>query len=332
MNATDRNLIRQDLPPTNQAPTNLPPTNLPPTNQAPKPHQSWWPYLLIGLGVLTLLDRFGLPTWGVWNVTGMWWPLILIVIGVGLLTRPYTWGRPLTIGLVITAMLLAFFWNRNQPAYRTGQTSETISQAITATRAEIQLGTSIGRLEIGANTSGKLIDGTLELGNRDRLEREITTRGSTQFVRLEAGTNGPSIGLPYLMDNQNSDWKLGLSPNIPLVLRIKTGVGTSEIDLSKLRVTDFSLEGGVGAISVTLPATGRTTARLESGIGKTEVRIPNGMKARIRASSGIGSINVNGSYERDGDVYTSSGFETASNRLELEIKGGIGQITVESGR
>jgi hypothetical protein len=262
----------------------------------------------------------------------MWWPLILIVIGIGLLTRQYTWGRPLTIGLVIAAMLVAVFWNRSQPAFRTDQSTENISQAITATRAEIQIGTSIGKLEISASSSGKLIDGTLELGNRNRLEREFSTRGSSQFVRLEAGINGPSVGLPYFTDSQNSDWKLGLTPNIPLVLRIKTGIGKSEIDLSKLRVTDFSLEGGVGKSTVILPARGHVTASIESGIGKTEVRIPSGMKARIRASSGIGSINVNGDYQRDGDVYTSSGFETASNRLELEINGGIGQITVETGR
>jgi Domain of unknown function (DUF5668)/Cell wall-active antibiotics response 4TMS YvqF len=319
MNATDRNLIQHDLPPTNEAPK-------------PNTRHSWWAYLLIGLGVLTLLDRFGIPTWGIWNVTGMWWPLVLIVVGVVLLTRQYIWGRPLTVGLVIASMLLVVFWNRSQPAFRMGQTTENISQAIIATRAEIQIGTTIGRLEIGANTSGKLIDGTLELGNRNRLEREFTTRGSAQFVRLEAGMNGPSIGLPYFMDSQNSDWKLGLSPNIPLVLRIKTGVGKSEIDLSKLRVTDFTLEGGVGSMMITLPATGRVMARIESGVGSTKIRIPNGMKARIRASSGIGEVRVSGSYERNGDVYTSSSFETASNRLELEIKGGIGQITVESGR
>jgi hypothetical protein len=318
MNATDRNLIGQDQPPKNETPK-------------PTTRHSWWAYLLIALGVLTLLDRFGVPTWGVWNVTGMWWPLILIVIGIGLLTRPYSWGRPLTVGLVITAMLVATLWNRNQPAFLSAQTSETISQAITATRAEIQLGTSVGRLEIGANTSGKLIDGTLDLANRNRLEREFGTRGSAQFVRLEAVMNGPSIGLPFFVDGQNSDWKLGLSPNIPLVLRIKTGVGKSEIDLSKLRVTDFTLEGGVGAMRVVMPASGRVMARIESGVGATKIRIPNTMKARVRASSGIGEVRVLGSYERDGDVYTSSGFETASNRLELEIKGGIGQITVESG-
>jgi Cell wall-active antibiotics response 4TMS YvqF len=115
------------------------------------------------------------------------------------------------------------------------------------------------------------------------------------------------------------------------VLRIKTGVGKSEIDLSKLRVTDFTLEGGVGAMSVVMPASGRITARIESGVGATRIRIPNGMNARIRASSGLGQVRVLGSYQRDGDVYTSDGFETASTRLELEIKGGIGQITIESG-
>ena len=191
----------------------------------------------------------------------------------------------------------------------------------------------MGRLEIGANTSGKLIDGTLELSGRDRLQREVGMRGAAQFVRLEAVTNGSFINLRSLNGRTHLGWKLGLSPKVSLVLRIKTGVGDSNLDLTDLKVTELKLESGVGGTTLTLPSSGVVSARVESGVGKTTVYIPSGMQARVRASSGIGAVRVNGEFTRDGDVYTSSGFETSSNRVELEVQGGVGQVKVEqSGR
>jgi hypothetical protein len=311
MKATDRKLIEQDVPPTNAAPN-------------PKAGSSWWSYLLIALGVLALLNRF--------DITGVWGPMILIVIGVGLLTRPYPWGPPLTIGFVIAGVLVAVIWSFSQPAFQTGQTTETISQAITASRAEIQLTTTVGQLEVSANNTGKLIDGKLELNGNDRLEREVSTRNGGQFVRLEAVMKGANIGLPRFLNNRNSSWIVGLAPNVPLVLQIKTGVGSSRLNLRGLKVTDLSLNTGIGQTVVTLPALGRVTARVESGVGETNIFIPRGMESRVRVSNGIGAVQISGDYQRVGDVHTSNGFETASNRVELEIDGGIGRISVETER
>ena len=82
-----------------------------------------------------------------------------------------------------------------------------------------------------------------------------------------------------------------------------------------------------------MPVAGRVTARIEGGVGDTTVNIPNGMEARVSVTTGIGSVEVGGNtYRRDGDVYTSPNFATAANRLELEVRGGIGRIRVNSGR
>ena len=236
-------------------------------------------------------------------------------------------------GLIAIGVIVAAIWAFNRPAFPGAQTTETISQPISAARAEIQLGNTVGRLEISANSSGKLIDGTLELSGNDRLEREFSTRDGAQFVRLEALTRGLSIGVPNLLNNNTLGWKIGLAPNLPLVLRVDTGVGSANLDLTGLNVTKLTVNSGVGQMTVTLPSTGKITARIEGGIGELNIFIPRGMKAQIRASSGLGQVSVNGDYQRDGDLYTSSGYESASDRVQLEVKGGVGRITVEqSGR
>ena len=318
MDEMNRNLSRHD----DSAPK-------PPQNKQTRRHPGLWPFILIALGITFLLDNLGLSTWGVWNALEVWWPLILIVLGVDLLSHSQPWGRPLTLGLAALAVGFMVIWSFNQPATSGNSRIETVSQALTDARAEIELNPSVGRLEIGANTTGKLIDGTLELSGRDRLVREFGTRGAAQFVRLEAVTQGSFINLHGLSDLNNAGWKLGLSPKVLLILRIKTGVGSSSIDLTDLKVTEFVLESGVGRATVTLPSSGVVTARVESGVGETTVYIPAKMQARVRASSGVGTVRVNGDYRREGDVYTSSGFETASSRVELEVQGGVGRVTVE---
>ncbi len=319
MKATDRTLIQQDVPPVK-------------ATQNGNVQRSRWAYILIALGVFFLIEKIGFNTNGIWNAIGAWYPLVLIVLGTDFLTRSYPWGRPLTLALVVITALFMLIWSFNQSAIPQGFRQETVVEAITAARAEIQLTTTVGKLEISANTTGKLIDGKLELNGSDRLEREVSTRNGGQFVRLEAVMKGANIGLPNFLNNRNSSWVVGLAPNVPLVLRIKTGVGSSRLNLRGLRVTDFNLGSGVGQTVVTLPALGRVTARVESGVGETNIFIPRGMESRVRVSNGIGAVQISGDYQRVGDVHTSNGFETAGNRVELEIDGGIGRISVETER
>jgi Domain of unknown function (DUF5668)/Cell wall-active antibiotics response 4TMS YvqF len=320
MNPTDRQLIQQDLSS----------TNAPPAKKAQR-HHVLWPYMLIFFGVLFLLENLGVRTGSVWNAVETGWPLILIVIGADLLSRPYAWGRPLTLGLALLTGAVMVIWGFARPARVA--TTETISQPITAARAEITLGNTVGRLEVSANSTGKLIDGTLELGGHDRLVRALDTRDGVQIVRLEAVTDGVSIGVPDLISRNSLGWKIGLAQNLPLVLRVKTGVGSGNLELSELKVTDLTVNSGVGQMTVTLPTSGRVIAHIEGGVGNLSIVIPRAMQAQIRVSSGLGQVSVNGDYQRDSDVYTSSGFENANNRVELEIKGGVGRVSVEpSGR
>jgi Cell wall-active antibiotics response 4TMS YvqF len=64
-------------------------------------------------------------------------------------------------------------------------------------------------------------------------------------------------------------------------------------------------------------------------VGALKIVIPRSTQAQIRVSSGLGQVSVSGDYRRDGDVYTSSEFENANNRVALEVKGGVGRISVE---
>ena len=70
-------------------------------------------------------------------------------------------------------------------------------------------------------------------------------------------------------------------------------------------------------------------ARISGGVGNTTIAILAGMAARIEATSGFGSVNVNSTFEYEGKVYISHGYEGAGNRVDLHVTGGIGAINIE---
>ena len=296
-------------------------TTSPLTVSSPHPKVSRWAYVLIVLGALSLFDQLGFYTWGA--------PLLMVVIGVALLTRHHPWGRTLALALSGLVLIGAGGWYFLHPAFSGGPSTETISQPLTAARAEIQLSTTVGRLDIGPTTSGNLIDGTLDLGREDRLNRAFSTRGDTQVVSLAASSTGPGVVLPWNNRVVNSRWTIGLTPKVPLVLKVETGVGESVLDLGGLKVTDLSFKVGVGRATIHLPAAGLVTASVQGGVGQVEVTLPRGMQARVRASSGLGAVRVLGDFQREGDTYISSGYAGASNRVDLQIVGGVGSVTVQ---
>jgi predicted membrane protein len=79
---------------------------------------------------------------------------------------------------------------------------------------------------------------------------------------------------------------------------------------------------------------GQVRARINGGVGETIVIIPAGMAARIEATTGLGQVQVIGNYQREGKISTTAGYDSATNRVDLVVSGGIGSITVrqESGR
>jgi len=69
--------------------------------------------------------------------------------------------------------------------------------------------------------------------------------------------------------------------------------------------------------------------RVNGGIGQTTISIPAGVAARIEANAGIGQVHVNGNFQRQDRYYVSPGYATAEQRIDIDVDGGIGGITVQ---
>lgn len=286
--------------------------------------------LLIIVGVLILLSNFGWMSWDVLLRIVNLWPVVLVAIGVDLLTRrryqAVVWGAALVVG----ALLFAYdsggvggtvIWGTPAGELRTVSHSLTGAQA-----ADVTISTSVGALRLSSGTSGdQLVTGTVRTGRGETLVDQLTHRGDTAVLRLISDQRpGVNIG-----GAERREWDLQLTRDVPVALDVKSGVGRSILDLQRTQLSSLQMEAGVGEVNATLPDSGSYRADFKAGVGAMHITIPAAVAARVTVHSGLGAVRVNGTFERSGDTYQSPGYASASNRVDVNVDGGLGQITVD---
>jgi hypothetical protein len=286
------------------------------------------PAILVGLGLVLLLNNLGWLSWEIWPALLRFWPVILIAIGLDLVI-----GRRSAVGSSIIALATlallgaAIWWSDVWLGAGTPPTSQAIQQPLNgAQRAEIDIGQGAGTLRLGAQSEPNgLISGTVAQGPRDQVQREYAVSSGVGTFKLHAVRQG-GWGVPTSGDALV--WDLRANPEIPLRLNLSTGAGTASLDLAQLNVTDLSVSTGVGSTTLKLPLHGVLTARVSGGVGETTITLPAGVAARISASTGLGQVRVQGNFQREGKLYISPNYASAADRVDLEISGGIGSVTV----
>jgi LiaI-LiaF-like transmembrane region len=250
----------------------------------------FWPLLLIAAGVVFLLSNLGLLSFDLGQIWRLW-PVILVVIGLDILL---------------------------EVAVRRGRPAETISidqGALTEARVSVEFGAGELRMGPGA-PAGKLLEGEFS----DGAEYQVRT----SEVRLYGSRDWSWWGW------RGRTWDVRLTREIPLGLRLSLGACQARLDLSDLRVTDVTLETGAADTSIRFPrAAGMTRARVKAGAAQVTLSVPEGVAARIAATMAIGSLNVDTQrFPPSGGGYASADYDTAANKLDLSIEGGVGSVSV----
>ncbi len=196
-----------------------------------------------------------------------------------------------------------------------------------AEKATIEIHFGAGQL----NVSG----GSMELAEiefdystpRWKPEIEHSTIREEGFLRLRHPTT--IFGFFHLGAIRNS-WDIKLNNTLPLDLEIRMGAGKSDLKMGWLNLHRLDVKGGAG--EVVLDLTGRwkidCSITVEMGVGNLHLILPDEAGVRLRARTGIGTLDV-GSLVQHNDAYINSHFGKAPVTLDINLKSGIGPVTVE---
>ncbi len=255
-----------------------------------------WGFLLILAGVLFMANSLNLININVW---GLIWPVALIAFGLSIL-----WG----------------YFNDPKEAL-----VESLAVPLEATQeATLAIAFGAGQLTLSSGAAaGNLLDATLGGGAESDVKR-TGSRTSVTLKRkwaLENMTN---------WQKEANEWQIRVAKNIPLSFKLEGGASQTDVDLRDLQVRDLKVGTGASQTNIILPAAaGMTHAHFETGMAQLNITVPEGVAARIKADSGLSDIDVDQSrFPKMGDVYESTTYAGATNRVDIRIETGLGSVRV----
>lgn len=291
------------------------------------------PVILIGLGVVFLLNNLGILEWSIWDVLLRTWPLLLIAWGIDLLIVRRTTEATLFTLILILVVIAGGVWivairGGGPGAHRV----ESVQYSLPMTdQVELQIEPGVGILRISALESGEeLIRGKLGLSRGQEVGREVRESGSVALVSLGSQSDWfwPTFGTGAESDEVGQyEWELAVSSEIPIRLGTDLGLGMVDLDLTELMLEDLYVDTGLGQVKIILPASGQFNARISGAIGMTEVFVPRELPIRISCDTGLTIRQLEG-FRQEGDVYYSPSWNAGGEGVNLEIHQAIGMVVV----
>lgn len=322
-------------------------TNEMPLSDGKASHSLFAPLAMITLGVLFLLDNLNVIAPLNWGTALRFWPLALIFLGLNVLVVQFR--RPLgtILSLLVTVAALGVFGYllvsgspddtlrglglpvAGAPELRE-ETFALDDEGVTSAEITLHLGnfpTTISQL----NDSG-LIAGSVWTRGAVQMEPERQDSGHIELEVSVRENPGDWFDPRTWQGGESRRWMIGLSPTVPLDLRIDAGNGAATATLDGLNLTALTIDSGNGAVDATLPD-GDYDVRADSGNGSVTMSLPAGVEARVEYDSGNGSVNVPGRFERvsgdrDDGVYETPGYDERAGGISIRVDSGNGSVTI----
>jgi hypothetical protein len=197
------------------------------------------------------------------------------------------------------------------------------SGSVEAVRADIRM--SAGELNIRGG-GGRLLDASFRYSRRlGKPEVSYDATGFRGRLTVESPKNAVTTG------NITNEWSLTFGDKTPLDLNIHMGAGEGKLDLSSLPLRNLEAKVGAGEFNVNLAGnyTRDVSVQIHGGVGSAKIKLPGRMSVMVDAKGGIGSINAHGLVKK-GDRYYSENYDESKPTIRLEVRGGIGEITLET--
>lgn len=287
------------------------------------------PALLIILGLVFLLNNFGVLPWEVWSTLWKFWPVLLILVGAEILLGKRASIKTFLIlfALIFLAPIIISYnpLTNNPLSTEEFEIEESLGTAI---KAKINLDLPASNIEIKAlqDDSAFLAQGKVVYSEAaKKLEIKKTLDAGTLTLDLTQSTQGK---LPFI-SNLKTNVGLSLTSLIPLEILIKTGASSANIDISKLKSEYLEVNSGASTLTIKLAPDFSQKILVKTAASAVTVEIPEKLAAKVVVDSQIKSVAAPKRFEKSDNSYQTKGFEKASTKAEIQIKATAGSLVIK---
>lgn len=316
--------------------------------------------LLLGIGILFLLNNFNVIDFHWGNIINLW-PLFLIIAGVNIVFPHY--NSPGATGVKVLVFLAVFaiviyrgmmpadhhFWNRNFNSNNfnydrddnddddddkkgrkllkvegSSTYNEPYTPAVKVASLYLRGGGATYNLH---DTTAQLFNAaTQELSGRFLFNTTATDSGKTINFTMHNGKNS------FNWDNdKSSEATIKLNPNPEWNIDFAAGASKMDMDFTKFKVKNLHVKGGATSMDVKLgqPVAGNTMVDISTGVSEVNISVPANAACHINSKMGLSSRSFDGFQSTGDNQYETTGFAAAPKKIYINLKGGISDFNVK---
>jgi len=149
--------------------------------------------------------------------------------------------------------------------------------------------------------------------------------GESELLVKQGGANSGSLD-----GKARNEWDISFNEEVPTDLVVQMGAGESDLDLDSLTLKGLDLKMGAGKSTVDLTGDYAKSfdASIQGGVGEATILLPSGVGVKAKAEGGLGKINAKG-LKKVGDSYVNDAYGESDVNLNVDVKGGVGEINLE---
>ncbi|NCA75499.1 MAG: hypothetical protein EOM90_04125 [Alphaproteobacteria bacterium] len=302
----------------------------------------FWAFILIAIGILFLLNNFGVLEFGFRALLSLW-PLILILWGISILPIK-DWIK--TVALVAVLGLTIIFFNRisdrsdwclfhnysgyshrhwddedegSAPNYHPQYLSVPFDSLIK--KGEMRLDAAAGNFTLQGITSDFLtFNKTGDIGNYI-----LTSNDENGTKKINLSLEKSEIR--HSINDNKVEIKLSDRPSWNLDLDI--GAAEINMDLRDYRIDTVNINAGASSIDLQIGNKNRVTLlTFNAGASSIKIAIPRESGCQVKSESFLISKEFDGFTKKGDGIYQTANFGTSTNKIFLVIKTAVSKIEI----
>ena len=208
-------------------------------------------------------------------------------------------------------------------------------------RARLVLHTGAPRLNLGGAAFGQQVRMVAETAATRLALRPAEPDGElirASFVGPppDVRTSDGTVTMRYrrrVIDTRSRAIDAALHPSAAWAVEIENGLTDLDADLRGVRILGITARGGVNHFALRLPhPSGTVRIAIAGGVSEGRLTRPAGIPVLLAADGGVSRLSFDGQgRESSGEALRvrSRGYDRAPDRYELEVGGGISDLTID---
>lgn len=303
-----------------------------------------WGLTLVFVGTILLLDNFGIINF-YWRSVWHFWPLILVLVGLNLVFGAKKSTPTGTLAMIlVTCLVLGFVayvgitrtslnhwnWSADNDHPKENHSESTV-QLFSETYTP---GTKRAKLYIyGGATNYEIKDTT------DLLFNASVKQSFGQYTLSKTSSDSIDV-LRFKMQGKKSNWNMDevdanraaiqLNTRPVWDIHLEMGAGKADFDLSAHQIAQLGIKGGAAGFKLKMgEPLDKTMVIVETGIAEVEIAVPSNAACLIRVNTGLSNKYFNGFEKQADGTYTTPGYQLASRKMIIYLKGGLSDFEVK---